>query len=155
MMRVTASFALSVVFVGCNSTPPHTFVPTRSSPVSQVATVPEFNFVPPPANVIRVGEELRDTFVGSYLTYELTPPSTGTLVARLTWDQSLTSTSLMLTIGDTSFRASAPGEASLVGRMSVTAGQKYQARIEEGRSPWDYYFNNPFVLITSIERSTP
>jgi hypothetical protein len=105
--------------------------------------------------MITVGEELRDTFVGGYLMYELTPPSTGTLVVRMTWDPNLTGTSLMITVGDRSFRASAAEEASLVGRMPVTAGQKYQTRIEEGRSPWDYYFNNPFVLITSIERSTP
>jgi hypothetical protein len=35
--------------------------------------------------------------------------------------------------------------------VTVAARQKYRVQIEEGQAPWDYSFNDPFVLTTSIE----
>ena len=57
----------------------------------------------------------------------------------------------MLTLGHASFQGSAPDWSPVVGRVTVSAGQKYRVQIEEGQAPWDYGFHDPFVLTTSIE----
>jgi len=38
-----------------------------------------------------------------------------------------------------------------VGRVAVSKGQTYRVKIEEGVAPWDYGFNDPFVLVAAVE----
>jgi hypothetical protein len=88
--------------------------------------------------------------VGSKLAYDLTVPSSGTLVARLTWDPLLTDSFLMLTIGSTDFRAAEPDWSPIVGRISAVAGETYRLTISRGGT--GHYYDDPFVLTTSLER---
>jgi hypothetical protein len=88
--------------------------------------------------------------VGARLAYELSVPSGGTLVARLTWDPFLTGASLILTIGSTEFRPAEPNWSPIVGRIPAAAGETYRLTISPGGTDHDY--NVPFVLTTSLER---
>jgi hypothetical protein len=154
MLRLAWLSVAIIIFTGCDAEPPRSFVPivtTRPSPVSQVEPATETLPVAYYYRAITVGEEFRDTFVGNLLMYQLTAPKSGTLVAKLNWDASITGTSLMITVGDQPFHASPREQPSLVGRMAVSAGQTYIVKIEEGWSPWDYYFTNTLLLVTSIE----
>jgi hypothetical protein len=103
------------------------------------------------SGTITVGEQFNGTFVGNPLTYELTAPSNGRLMVRLTWNPDSNGARLKLTLGDTSFQALAPNWSPVVGVAPVSAGQTYRVTIDEGQAPWDYGFNDPFMLTTSIE----
>jgi hypothetical protein len=94
--------------------------------------------------------EIRDSFLGPAKTYEVTVPSDGTLVGRLTWDITGNGPHLMLTLGDVGFFASPPDQPLVVGRVEVLAGQTYRISVEESYAFWDY-FDNPFVLTISLE----
>jgi hypothetical protein len=100
--------------------------------------------------MITVGKELRDTFEGTPLIYQLTAPSNGTLVARLTWNPHATSRRLTLTLGDQSFPTVSPDWSPVVGRLAVFAGQTYRVRVEEGLAFWDYD-SVRFALVTGME----
>ena len=108
-------------------------------------------FVITSVGAITVGQQLRGTFIGNPLIYDLRAPSSGTLILRLTWDSRVNGARFMITVGNTRFLASAPYWSPVVGRLTVLAGQIYRVRIEEGFAPWDYGFNDPFVLIATIE----
>jgi hypothetical protein len=108
-------------------------------------------FVITSVGAITVGQQLRGTFIGNPLIYDLRAPSSGSLVLRLTWDSRANGARFMLTVGNTRFLASAPYWSPVVGRATVFAGQTYRVRIEEGFAPWDYGFNEPFVLMATIE----
>jgi hypothetical protein len=98
-------------------------------------------------------------------TYQLTAPSDGTLVTRLTFDSTVENgAKLKLTIGECatpqpntscpsakSFQGSEPNWSPVVGRVAVSAGRTYRVIVEEGLSPWDYHFNQPFELIAAVE----
>ena len=88
--------------------------------------------------------------MGDRLFYELTAPSSGTLVARVTYDPFLTGAFVILTIGSTDFRPAEPNFSPIVGRIPVVAGETYRLTISRGGTDHDY--DVPFVLTTSLER---
>jgi hypothetical protein len=160
MIRPTLFFALLIAFVACNSehrnvTPTTPTLPSQPQPV------------PPGTSgiVITVGQEVRATFIGNPGIYQLTAPSDGTLVTRLTFDPTVENgAKLKLTIGECatpqpntscpsakSFQGSEPNWSPVVGRVAVSAGRTYRVIVEEGLSPWDYHFNQPFELIAAVE----
>ena len=100
---------------------------------------------------ISVGEEIDDAlnFHGAAKFFELTAPSSGTLVARVSWDGQRGT--LELALGDTHWA----GKGVIVGKLPVVVGQKYSLSVADG-APWDYDdpFVLPFVLATSIEGET-
>jgi hypothetical protein len=146
MVRPTLFLVLLVAFVACNSTP--------TTPTPGTSGI-----------VITVGQEVTDTFRSTPRTYQLTAPSDGTLVTRLTFDSTVENgAKLKLTIGECatpqpntscpsakSFQGSEPNWSPVVGRVAVSAGRTYRVIVEEGLSPWDYHFNQPFELIAAVE----
>jgi hypothetical protein len=107
---------------------------------------------PPPAPVpqISLGQDIQGRFVGSRLSYDLTVPSSGTLVARLTWDPFLTDSFLTLMIGSAEFRPTEPNWSPIIGRIVVTARETHRLTI--GRGGTGQAYDVPFVLTTSLER---
>jgi hypothetical protein len=103
---------------------------------------------------ISVGEEVTDTLTahGAEKLYQLTAPSDGTLILRLSWEPHRGL--LDLKVGNAVFQASQPDWLPpIVAKLSVTAGQTYPVWIMDG-APWDYDpLNLPFVLTTSIQGS--
>ncbi len=100
--------------------------------------------------MINVGEPVDATLVNQAQTYDLTAPSNGTLVLKLSWDAS-NGARLKLTVANTRFDASAPNWSPIVGRVAVSKGQAYQVDIDAETSPWDYGYEDHFVLTTAIE----
>jgi hypothetical protein len=101
---------------------------------------------------ISVGEEVTDTLTvhGTQKLYQLTAPSDGTLIVRLSWEPHRGL--LELTLADRSFASSPPDWLPpIVGELSVAAGRTYSVKIADG-APWDYddlYL--PYVVTTSME----
>jgi len=138
MIRLTLFSVLVIALVACSSRDEGSVTPTVPSQVT-----------PAPA-VITVGEPLRGTYLSAQLTYQLTPPSTGTLVLTLSWDPNWDGARLMLTVADTSFMASPPNWSPVVARVPVSKGQTYLVKVDEGVDVWDPE-SDPFELIASIE----
>jgi hypothetical protein len=92
--------------------------------------------VPPPppvtATPITLGQEVKSTFAGSDVAFELTVPSGGMLVARLTWDVWLHGSLLVLTVGDTQVKPVDPEWSPVIARIPVAAGQTYRLTITGG-----------------------
>jgi hypothetical protein len=143
MIRPTLFIVMMIAFAGCHSDE-RSLMPTLPSQETSSPLIPA-------TGVITVGREFKDTFIGNPRSYQLPASSTGTLVLRLAWDPHLDGAKLMLTVDDVSFRATAPDWSPVVGRLEVLAGRVYRVRIDEGVAPWDYGFNDPFVLTTAIE----
>jgi hypothetical protein len=127
--------------------------PTTISGPSLLPTQTPLPPAPPPSGVpISVGEAVRDTLTGhgTERRYQLTAPTDGTLILRLSWEagQGL----LELRVGDQQFMASTPGWLPpIAARVSVAGGQTYAVRVMDG-APWDYdVLYLPFVLMTSME----
>ena len=149
MARLTALLCLAGLVAACDMghsprLPRPT--PVRPPPPATPDPPPE----PVQATPISLGQEVQGRFVGSRLTYELIVPSSGTLVARLTWDPFLTGSFLRLTIGSTEFRPAEPTFSPIVGRIPVTAGETYRLTISPGGT--DHAYDESFVLTTSLER---
>lgn len=124
-----------------------------SAPVTPLE--PTVVSLPPPpqaAQEISVGEEVTGTLEvhGTKMLYQLTAPSDGTLIVRLSWEPHRGL--LELGVGDTSFASSPPDwSPPIVGELSVTAGRTYSVKIADG-APWDYddlYL--PYVVTTSMK----
>jgi hypothetical protein len=147
MIRLTFLLVFSIALVACGSRDGSV---TPAAP-SQVTPGTESGPTTPAHAVINVGEPLAATFASQPLTYDLTAPSAGTLVLKLSWDPSKDGARLMITVANTPFTASAPNWSPVVGRVPVSKGQTYRVKIEEGVAPWDYGANDPFVLTTAIE----
>jgi len=102
---------------------------------------------------ISVGEEVTGTLEGhgAGQLYQLTAPSDGTLIVRLSWEPHRGL--LELKLADMQFTASPPDwSPPVVGELSVAAGRTYSVKISDG-APWDYDdLNLPFVMTTSIEQ---
>ena len=101
---------------------------------------------------ISVGEDFTDTLTthGTERLYQLTAPSDGTLIVRLSWEPHRGL--LELKLADMQFSASPPDwSPPIVGELSVAAGRTYSVKISDG-APWDYDdLNLPFVVTTSIK----
>jgi len=96
---------------------------------------------------IAVGGEVHDalTFHGDKRIFELTGPSDGTLVVRVTWDPDRGR--LELKLSDTTVASDPP----IVGRLRVAAGERYLVTVAD-YAPWDYDdLFLPFVLTASVE----
>ena len=102
---------------------------------------------------IAIGQSVTGTFIGMPLTYVVTAPSDGRLTIRLSWNPDNDGARLKLTLGDTSLAASPPEWSPVVGVVPVAVGNTYRITIDEGKAPWDYGFNDPFTLTTSLEPS--
>jgi len=125
---------------------------TAPSPAPQPA--PEPQPIPPPLppptpRPITLGEAVKDTFVGQPLAYEVTPQTSGTLVVRLDWDVWYNGTLMVLDIEGTSFLGKGPEWSPLVGKVQVSAGRTCLLTVKPGGTDW--FYNDPFVLTTSIE----
>ena len=107
---------------------------------------------PPPEptpQVISVGEEVTGTLQPCCpavfeILYELTAPSDGTLVVRL-------SSGAHLVLEDVYWLPTwrSPRVFSIIATLQVTAGQTYRLLVLEPE--WEPYGQRPFVLTTSIE----
>src|SRR5438093_13750323 len=98
---------------------------------------------------ITVGEEVTGTLEvhGAKNVFELTAPSDGTLVARLSWPP--TQGRLELWLADT--LSSQSDKPPIAGTLTVVAGRKYRVTVAD-YAAWDY--DNlflPFVLTTDIQ----
>ena len=126
----------------------------RPLPRPTIVPQPPAGGDPPPtpisATPISPGQAVQGRFVGSRLAYELTVPSSGTLVARLTWEPFVTSAFLRLTIGSTEFIPVEPAFSPIIGSIPVSAEETYRLIISPGGTDHDY--DVPFVLTTSLER---
>jgi hypothetical protein len=123
-------------------------VPTPTQPPPLPPTPP---LSPPEGRVISIGEEVNDTltFNGAEKVFELTAPSDGTLVIRLSWEPS--QGRLELELADTRFAHFPENWSPIVGNLPVLVGGTYRVTVTDG-APWDYGgLFLPFVLTTSIE----
>lgn len=149
MARLTALLCLAGLVAACDMG--HSPRLPRPTPVRPPPpTTPDPPPEPVQATPISLGQVVQGRFVGSRLAYELTAPSSGTLVARLIWDPFLTGSLLRLTVGTTEFTSAEPNFAPIVGRIPVTAGETYRLTILPGGT--DHAYDEPFVLTTSLER---
>jgi hypothetical protein len=128
-------------------------LPSGPSPGSTPAQLPPSTPPPsPPAGrVISVGDEVNDTltFNGADRVFEVTAPSDGTLVVRLSWDPS--QGRLELELADRRFAHFPDNWSPIVGNLPVLVGGRYRVRVADG-APWDYGgLFLPFVLTTSLE----
>ena len=141
MTRTPILFCLSLLLAACDRSPRDRFrLPIQPTAVS--------NPIPPPAPLVRaiqIGEEVHGLFAGYQETFEFTAPTTGRLLARLTWDAWFNGTILTLRLGDTQYTAGPP----LVGACDVVAGQTYRLTISPGGTDW--FYNDAYVLTTAIE----
>lgn len=103
----------------------------------------------PVVHAIAIGEEVKETFVGAALVFEVIAPTQGTLVAELAWGPSATGSLLTLVLADRTFRGSPPDWSPIVGKVSVAGGQRYSVIVDG--SGTDEYFDDPFVLKTWME----
>jgi hypothetical protein len=86
---------------------------------------------------------------GTARFYQLTVPSDGTLIVRVSWDPHRGS--LELELADRRFASSPPDwSPPVVGELSVAAGRTYSVKIADA-APWDYDdLNLPFVVTATI-----
>ncbi|HEX2458401.1 MAG TPA: hypothetical protein VHI99_32190 [Vicinamibacterales bacterium] len=151
MMRLALMLGLAVLVAGCGER--EHGLPRFATPDPLPQPQPQPVPVPPASPLtlrsIAVGEEVKDTFKGSPLGFELTAPAGGTLVARLTWDVWYNGTLMVLEMDGTRFKPVGPDWSPVVGRLRVTAGQTCKLVISPGGSDW--FYDDAFVLTTSIE----
>lgn len=149
MIRLTASIVVLIALVACGAREERVFAPPTGPAMPPVPAPPT------PAQGIGVPAEIRGTYTQyNTLTYEVTAPSNGTLVARLAWDPRLTGARLGLGIGDTAFHNSfyLPSSSPVVGRVEVQAGRTYRVSVQEVFAVWDYGgASDPFVLTIFLE----
>ena len=122
---------------------------------SRLPTSPSVPLVPAAASpsvavrAITVGEEVTGTLEvhGAKNVFELTAPSDGTLVVRVSWP--LTQGRLELWLADTfSSQADKP---PITGKLTVVAGRKYRVMVADSAA-WDYdALFLPYVLTTDIQ----
>jgi hypothetical protein len=100
---------------------------------------------------ITVGEAVTGTLEvhGAANVFELTAPSDGTLVARLTWAP--TQGRLALWLADTLSSSSQDDKPPIAGTLTVIAGRKYQVTVAD-YAAWDYdNLSLPYVLTTDMQ----
>jgi hypothetical protein len=167
MPRLTALLVLLVITAACDSSLAKV-PPTAASPMTPLSSPTPDPTLDPTlvTTTLTIRKELSGTFIGNPLTYEVAPPSGGTLVVRLSWDPALqTSARFLMVIGECAvptwfqfkcpsavvFRSSGPDWSPLVGRLVIAPGQIYRVVVDEGVSPWDYGFNQRFTLMADLE----
>ena len=159
MNRLACGCCLMLLFTGCDTNQGSSVSPSPMSSLSPTTPYPP----------ITVGQSVTGTFVGNDIVYAVTPAVNATLVVTLNWDPSQGNKNdpahLALVLGvcaqphpdtsctsETSFDGSGPGFGPpVVGKIPVSAGTTYHVVVEEGQAPWDYDFNQPFVLTTTLQ----
>jgi hypothetical protein len=166
MLRLAALIVLLIITAACD------FPSTRVTPSAASPLTPPSSPTPDPTltttltATLTIRQPLNGTFIGNPLTYEVAAPSGGTLVVRLSWDPTVPyGARFLMVIGECAaptwfrlrcpsavvFRSSGPDWSPLVGRLAIAAGQTYRVVVDEGVSPWDYGFNQPFTLMADLE----
>jgi hypothetical protein len=153
-MNRKALFILALAFISaCNQDsrlppPGPAPIPPAAPPPAPAPPAPT-----PPAPVtpvrIVVGETVSARFVGQSLTYELTAPRDGTLVANLTWDPWWNESLLVLHLEETVFKPVPSQWSPVIGKLSVAAGRTYRLVVGPGGTGW--WYDDPFVLVTFLE----
>jgi hypothetical protein len=149
--RFSTALCLALLTSGCgDSSLP---LPSPGNPTGPSVQPPPLPPEPVPRLVgeIKVGDTVAGRISASdaLIAYDLTVPTTGTLVARLTWDVNWTGTLLRMMLDQTRFPPSGPGWPPLVGRLPVTSGQRYRLTIAIAGSDW--IPDDPFELTTAVE----
>jgi hypothetical protein len=119
-------------------------------PTAPVVPVPSPPVPPSQVRVINVGEEVRDRYMGSYLAFDVTVPSSGKLRAELMWDVQFNGSLLVLQVDGAEFKPSAPQWTPVIGRVPVVAGRTYRLMVKGGGTDW--WYDDPFALKTAIEQ---
>jgi hypothetical protein len=137
MTRLTITLALVALAACSEAVPPFT-----------VTAIP----APPPPPFRGVLREISETYNGRKLNYDISVPSDGTLVGRLSWPVE-TPGQFWLTLEGQLFEADSSDLPKVVGRLAVEAGRNYRISVEfwADYDPWEYYGTDPFVLILSLE----
>ena len=140
MARIPIAAAIALLSVACSSE-------DRVLPQTPVDPAP--TITPAVPRPIVVGQQVEATLVGhgAAHTFDLTAPSTGTLVVRLAWDRPAL---VEVWLGD--HPVAQTSNSPLIGRVSVSAGATYQLLVADGAA-WDYgTFVLPYRLTTEIEQ---
>jgi hypothetical protein len=102
-----------------------------------------------PPQTITVGQSIKRTWTehGALDDYELTAPSDGTLVVRLTWSSPPDYASVDLMVANRWIRQDPP----VVATLAVTSGQRYRLTVAD-RYAWDYdRISVEYVLTATME----
>jgi hypothetical protein len=145
MKHVATLLGLLVLTSACGSNAGR--FPTN--PSGQPSPSPQPSPAPPAIAPIALGEQVTGTLTahGTKKAFELTSPSSGTLVVQLTWDRKQGLPELL--IADRQF--SGLDGSPIVGRLAVVAGHKYVVTVADG-APWDYDdLFLPFAFTTAIQ----
>jgi hypothetical protein len=145
MKHRTALLGLLVFCAACDS---HSGRPA-TSPSAPSATVGAPTGPSEIAREIAVGQEVRGTLDvhGTRDVFELTAPSDGTLVVRLSWPSTQGRLELWL---DDALSSQAPNPP-VVGQVTIVAGRKYRVTVADSAA-WDYdTFSLPYVFTTAIQ----
>ena len=86
---------------------------------------------------------------GSAVQYQVVPPRNGTLVVRVSWEQSRGLIELL--VAETLFTPVPGGKPPIAGRLPVHAGQSYTVRVMDGAPRGYDTLSLPFVVTTSME----
>ena len=148
MKHLATPLGLLVLVSGCNSSVRD--LPTAPPPPPVVSSPHAIAGIDPrPVVPISVGQEVTGALLvhdGSDV-FELTAPSAGTLVVRITWNAARGLIELRLASAEFDAEAGNP----IIARLKVEAGQKYRLTVADG-APWDYgELNLPYSLKTAIE----
>jgi hypothetical protein len=146
MKHLSTLLCLVVLAAACGSDS-GTEVSTPTSPPPPVVPAPTGSWGP--AIRVAVGQEVKAILEdhGAKHTFELTAPTSGTLITRVTW---LGGELLALWAGGVSLVQTS--QSPMLGRLAVIAGETYRLTLADG-APWDYdNLTVPYVLTTHIER---
>ena len=146
MPRLKCLLCLLVLATACESPSP-----LRLPVLSGVPTAPA---PPPPPMVanpraISVGEEVKGTFEGHDLDFDLAATRDGMLEATVAWDVARNYSLLVLVLQDIEVKPVPPNWSPVSGKLRVVAGQTYRLRIKAGGTDWLY--GDPYVLTTKID----
>ena len=123
--------------------------PTGVSCASNVAVIP--SPTRPPPRTINTGVTIYGTLSGCHLAdeFNVAVVTDGTLVVRLSWGTTHTSTVSFVSIDGVEFRSHPPDLAAVVAKAPATRGQQYRLRVALRAS--DEIPEDRYQLTTSVE----
>lgn len=148
MNRLICVLSLLILAAACENRGERIITPAPVQPSVPISPAPPPPVTPVTPRSIAVGEEVKDTFKGNALEFELTAPRDGVLVATVTWDVWFNGSILVLSMGGVDVKP-APPWSPITGKMQVVAGQTYRLSIKPGGTDW--FYGDPFILQTWIE----
>ena len=146
MPRLMCLLSLLVLVAACENPSP-----ARLPVLSGVPTAP----APPPPPIvpnprtISVGEEVKGTFEGHDLDFDITATRDGMLEATVVWDVGRNGSLLVLVLQGTEVKPVPPHWSPVSGKLRVVSGQAYRLRIKGGGTDW--FYGDPYVLTTKID----